>query len=443
MADILSAESFFKDKFVVSFSEFLSVNARLLFISSKFIFFTGVTVIDFGGATLTNADISGLLKAITSVGSGVSIVNDGSTTTGYKLKSLVAGSNVTIVDNGTDVTINSTAGGGGGITLTDAGSTGLSIIYSNINPTFTLRRILGSGGIDIVDQGTYLEASLTGGAYTLSDVSGGMGNSLVGNGSAPNFTIKQIKAGSGISFNVGSADIEIVNSGAGTTTTLYDVSTGTASIIMNGTGPNIGIRGLSNGNGTSWNTSTYGILAVDCTLSFTMVGSGYDLFTGNPAPNYQVKRLQAGTNVTINDSGSDLTINATAGIDPYIGPGGIFVVGPFSSSPVTVNLTQQKVGNQVTITLATIGATSGGSSSTLQSAVGVLNYPPNANQYFPIITQSDGVYSTGLIVVRSDAFLEWSPSPPSSGPTLNPFGNTGIGNNGWLSHSVTYQIVGT
>lgn len=99
------------DQLSVYFSQFAEIVGQQLYVRFPFIFFTGKPGgggnIDFGGATISGADLAPSLPQIVSVGAGASIVKDGSSATGYSLKSITAGPNTTIVTNTNDVQISS------------------------------------------------------------------------------------------------------------------------------------------------------------------------------------------------------------------------------------------------------------------------------------------------------------------------------------------------
>lgn len=148
---------------------------------------------------------------------------------------------------------------------------------------------------------------LLSGAITIAN-NPGTGGELV-NGTAPNYLIKRITV-SGNLFTTSTADT--VNIGA--TIPQLSVGSGTGARIYNQSVNNYTFRRLAGGTGI---TVTEGAGSNPTVFNSTVavVGAtdtGEDLVTG-ANPTYTVKRLKAGTNVTLSSDATSVTINSTAG----------------------------------------------------------------------------------------------------------------------------------
>ena len=111
-------------------------------------------------------------------GGSVDIANAGGTGTtllktisadNYEVKRLKAGSNVTLTDDGNGVTINASGGGGGTTTLSNAGATGLPLVSDIVGADYPIRRIQAGTNVTITDNGTY---------YTINSSGGGGGGHI-------------------------------------------------------------------------------------------------------------------------------------------------------------------------------------------------------------------------------------------------------------------------
>lgn len=155
-----------------------------------------------------------------------------------------------------------------------------------------------------------IEASLT---------SAGGTESLVNDGVGPTLATKGLTAGAGISLSSTGTDITITNTSTGASVALSDAGTGThESLVNDGTGPTLATKGLKAGTGISL-TAT----GTDITINNTDPGSAVTLSSAGTAPSNSlvndgvgpavaVKGLIAGTGISFISTTTDITINSTA-----------------------------------------------------------------------------------------------------------------------------------
>jgi hypothetical protein len=133
------------------------------------------------------------------------------------------------------------------------------------------------------------------------------------------------------------------------------------------------------------------------------------------------------------------------------GPTGIYpnynsysfqVTGPFASSPQSLSVFAQVLGNAVSLSFGFLDATAGGASSSINSTTSPLpsNLWPFDHVYFPVWVEDNSVMVMGTLKLDSGGQFRWgvgAPSDPMIG-TLTSFQNTG--NVGFSLTSITYQI---
>ena len=138
------------------------------------------------------------------------------------------------------------------------------------------------------------------------------GTSLVTSGTGPNLIIKGISAGTGTTITSNATNLQI----NAPITTLSSAG-GSYSLINNGTGPTLATKGITAGSNIS--ITDYGSsLQIDSTggsVSLNNMGTGQSLlYAGGPSygPNMYIKSIEAGTGITVTDvSGSQLRIDST------------------------------------------------------------------------------------------------------------------------------------
>jgi len=160
---------------------------------------SSMVVIESAGATsVTN---------LSSTGSGIFLVNN-PTGPNLTVKSLVAGSNVTIISNGNDITIDSVAASGANVLLTSVGSTVTGAEYlvnDATGPNLALKRLASSQGILLSSDSTSVDIQNDTRMATI----GSTGIDYVKTNTGPTYTLKEFVSGSGISLTSDSTSVHI------------------------------------------------------------------------------------------------------------------------------------------------------------------------------------------------------------------------------------------
>lgn len=148
---------------------------------------------------------------------------------------------------------------------------------------------------------------LLSGAITIAN-NPGSGEALV-NGTAPNYLIRRIRAGTRIFLSSSTPDEVVIGC-------TLDLATGASpgARVYNQSGSTYTFRRLRGGTGI---TVTEGAgsnpTVFDSTVAVVgATDSGEDIVTG-ASPTYSVKRFKAGTNVTLSSDATSVTINSTGG----------------------------------------------------------------------------------------------------------------------------------
>lgn len=309
-----------------------------------------------------NIPAGGTITAVeddsTSIGTGTLVVNSPVTSGVAQIKKIVAGTNISLVNGTDDVTINSS------------------------NPGGTITRIED----DTVSVGT-------GTLVVASPVTSGIAQ------------IKKLVAGSNITLTNGTDDVTIAatGGGGGTITAIQDdsISSGTGTLVVASpvTSGVAQIKKLVQGTGITLTNGTddvtiNGNLGTITTIQNDSVSAGTGtLVVASPVTSgtAQIKRLVAGTNITLTNGTDDVTITAAGGgtitgvMDGTASTGtGTLVI----SSPVTSGVAQIKkiiAGSNITLTNGTndltIAAAGGGGAGTEYSVAAAASDLPLLTSY--------------------------------------------------------------
>lgn len=184
--------------------------------------------------------------ADSSVSGDESLVNTG-TAPNYLLKRLAAGTGIVLSSDADVITIDNS---GAGTTPTLTGLAGTeSLVPGSPQVSFMLsvKSLNAGAGISLSSDANAVTITNSGVAqvYTLSDAAGATGQTLIA-ASAPtanDFRLYRILAGAGIIVSQSGGDVTITYSGAATAVTL--ASAGGSSLVTDGTGPDLAIKGVA------------------------------------------------------------------------------------------------------------------------------------------------------------------------------------------------------
>lgn len=159
--------------------------------------------------------------------------------------------------------------------------------------------------------GTWADAS-GGGGSPVTLASAGGDETLVYEGSGPNLAIKGLSAALGVSLSAGLDDITI--GATGTNITLASAG-GDESLVFTGSGPNLAIKGLSAGDGIDLISSPNSEVQIVNTRPETTIENavasplGEDLVVTASAPAYVVKQISAGDGISLSSASESVSIN--------------------------------------------------------------------------------------------------------------------------------------
>jgi len=278
--------------------------------------------------------------AITYSSTALPVANGG---TGTSTPSLVAGTNVTITGTWPNQTINSTASGGGGGTVTSVGGTG-SVNGITLSGTVTSSGNLTLGGT----LGGISNAQLTNSSVTINGNSVNLGGSTTVTANTTNaLTIGTgLSGSSGSSYN-GSSALTITNSGvlsfAGGTTGLTPATASTGAITLGGT------LAIANGgtNGTASPTAGGIAYGNGTAYAFSVAGTSGQVLTSNGAGAPTWSTISGtGTVTSVGVSGGTTGLTTSGG--PITGSGTITLSGTLgvaNGGTGATSLTGLVVGN--------------------------------------------------------------------------------------------------
>jgi len=261
-------------------------------------------------------------------GSNISLANVGTSGAGslvpgdfelgpdFTLKGLLAGSGIILSSDATDVTISNSSPASSS-TLTNVGtvpSTGSLVPGdSEVGPNFTLKGLLAGSGIILSADSTDVTIS---NSTTLTNVgtAPGTGSLVPGDSEAgPNFTLKGLLAGTGITLATDGTDVTISNSSPSSEVTLTSLDPGAIGNLVPGspqTNP-LSIKAISAGTGISL-TSLANDVQINNLVSLSGTGSGTSLVNQGVNPALVTKDLIPGTNVNFTgSSATQITVNAS------------------------------------------------------------------------------------------------------------------------------------
>jgi hypothetical protein len=275
----------------------------------------------YGVAEAVISDSTSSSVTTSSVGGGATIVqqvigND------IVFKTLVAGTDITLVEGPNTIEINATGAGGGGITsIVNAGGDE-SLVKVGAPPTAELKGLTAGTGISLVGGADDVTLAVTNGADTVTLANAGGGSTLVVDGTGPALTTKSLTAGAGINFTVTANDIAI-DAPAGATYSIADAGAGDETLINDGTGPAFLLKKITAGTGITLASDgtqvTVTNAGVGTTPTFTAGVGDEELFDGSPLTTFTptFKSLSAGAGISLAADANKITITNSAASAVY------------------------------------------------------------------------------------------------------------------------------
>lgn len=218
------------------------------------------------------------------------------------------------------------AGGSGVVTLSSAGGT--TLVNNGTSPGLIIKGLTAGTGVTLSSTASEITITNSSPASSVTLTNIGTTN-LVGSGVGPALTLKGLVSGTGITLSSSATDITITNSSPGVSYTagtginisgttisntgVLSVTAGNSTIVVSGTAANPIISGgYTAGSGISITAASIAS-TVNVSSEPTGVGIYSLLSTNTSSPNYITKTITAGSNITIVDSGTTLTLSSTGG----------------------------------------------------------------------------------------------------------------------------------
>ena len=278
---------------------------------------TGITINDASNnLEIVNSSPASAITLIDATTGGFSLIGTTSANPTFDLKKIVAGSNVSITDIGNQLTLSTTAGST--VNLTNGGAN-LSIVAStSVNPNLKNKSFSAGTAITINDASNNLEIVNDSPASAISLSSTGTGNSILNSTTNPTFTTKSLIAGSGISITPATDSLTITNTApSASAITLTNGGVNTSLVALSSSNPTLQTKSISVGTGITLNDTSSNIELVNSSpasgITLTNAGTTSLIATASSNPAFQTKGLVAGTNITLSTTGTDITINSTGG----------------------------------------------------------------------------------------------------------------------------------
>ena len=282
---------------------------------------SGINITLTGNTDYTiNSNVVVPTVTLSSVGSGTTLVNDGTGPT-LATKSLIAGNNVSFLVTSTDITVNAIVPTPTTTTLSSVGS-GVTLVNDGVGPTLATKSLIAGNNVTFVTTGN--DITINGSVPTTSLSSVGLGATLVNDGVGPALATKSLIAGNNISFTISSNDITINgNVPTPTPTTLSSAGSGigTTTLVNDGVGPSLAVKGLIAGNGITFITTANDItmIANSMVTNLTSAGTGVSLVNNSAGPNLKTKGLVAGNGIVLSLLNSTDVIVSSNSVSQWVG----------------------------------------------------------------------------------------------------------------------------
>ena len=228
----------------------------------------------------------------------------------FPFKTLLAGPNISIVPATNEITISATNVGESN-TMSNLGL-GAEIFAQKVGVDFQQRSLTEGTGITLVQSATEIEIS----AEATDGVNLGSGAEVFESKVSPNLRFRTLTAGTGIFLQQNANDIVITNNATGEANTSSNAGTG-AGLALPKNVFDLPFKSIKAGTNITIieNPEDIEIIAASAGEANTAsnLGAGQGLFAQKVGVDLQFKSIIAGTNITISQTGTDITINAAGG----------------------------------------------------------------------------------------------------------------------------------
>ncbi len=339
-----------------------------------------------------------------SIGGGDDVYASTTTTgsnTDFEFKSIAAGSNVNIVDDGSTLTISSTDTGITGITNDGSGAQVFKSIISN---NAHLRTVLGTGATTVSQNTNDITINTPASLLTLTNV--GSGSQVVKDETATNANIRSIIATGNLTGTQNTNDITL-NSPAYTISSLGCTSIiGSPAITLN----NINMKGLNAGSGISLTGGTNTVTITNSVAFPTVVndGLGSGIYSSTVGSTIHLRSILAGNEITTAQNANDVTINSLV---PSSKPLSVYY-NYLQNTTIDFTTYYKSIGGTSSIVVSTLNPITEGVITPLTSTT--FDYTPAPRCQIPVIilvnvTTTSGNFVT--ITIKLSPILTYTNDP--------------------------------
>lgn len=255
---------------------------------------------------------TGAITAVTSTGSGA-VINHPLTSTTLRLKTLVQGQDIQISEQPEEGTL-TIANIRPQVVLANIGS-GAKVFESRSGYTYNLRSIVAGTNVTLQEtsNGIVVNAnppSVIGEANTGSNVGAGVG--IYAGKQDVDLRFKSLVAGSNITITPNTNTVTISSVG-GEIITASNIGSG-AGIFSAKVGTDLRFKSLIAGTGTQLNQTSNAIEILNTgVVTVANTGSGAGIFASKSGTQVNLKSIVAGSNISIAETGENITISASGG----------------------------------------------------------------------------------------------------------------------------------
>mgnify|MGYP000932849923 CR=1 FL=1 len=256
------------------------------------------------------------------LGAGIPVLSDPGTDSSFAFRTLVAGTNTTISNDANTVTIGSTLTGN--ITQSNIGTGEVILSDPGTDDTFAFKSLVAGNGVTMIPSANDITVSSH---VTMNNI--GLGFSVLNDpGTDHDFSFKSLLGGTNINLSAVGNDV-VINANQ-QTITLNHLGAGANVLAIPGTASTFGFKSLVQGTGIVISNGLNDItVSSNISQSNVGVGTGLILKNAGSGPSYEFKSLVAGSGISVTNGINDIILassstmnNLGAGTGVLVAPGG-------------------------------------------------------------------------------------------------------------------------